>query len=110
RDGRVVPYIVTFRASNALTGSASTAIKVNDIPHAAPTVSAPGNVSGNESTVITVNVTAADADGDSITALTADLSALPAGSNASFTPAPGNTSGTLRWTPTYFDSRATAYP
>ena len=42
-----------------------------------------------------VNVTAADADGDAITSLTA--SGLPAG--ATFTPGPGNTSGTLDWTP-----------
>src|SRR5262249_43711702 len=36
--------------------------------------------------------------------LTADLSALPPGSNAVFTPGPGNASGTLSWTPTYADS------
>lgn len=38
-----------------------------------------------------------------VSALTADLSALPAGSNAVFAPAPGNQAGTLTWQPTETD-------
>src|SRR5439155_22839306 len=50
-----------------------------------------------------VPVTAADPDGDAISSLTADLSGLPAG-NAAFVSAPGNSSGTLTWTPAPTDS------
>jgi hypothetical protein len=38
-----------------------------------------------------------------VSSLTADLSALPAGSNAVFTSAPGNQVGTLTWQPTAAD-------
>ncbi len=38
-----------------------------------------------------------------VSSLTADLSALPAGNNAVFTPAPGNQVGTLTWQPTAAD-------
>jgi hypothetical protein len=58
---------------------------------------------------VTVNVTAADPDGNPITSLVADLSGLPAGNNAVFTVGAGNTSGTLTWTPTPADIRPTPY-
>jgi hypothetical protein len=48
---------------------------------------------------VVVNVTAHDANGDAITSLTADVSALPAGNNAVFTANATNTAGTLVWTP-----------
>jgi hypothetical protein len=44
-----------------------------------------------------VNVTAADPDGDPLSSLTA--TGVPAG--ATFTAGPGNTSGTLSWTPDF---------
>ena len=56
-----------------------------------------------------MTVTAADQDGDPITSLTADLSGLPAGSAATFVPGPGNTTGTLTWTPVLTDARSTPY-
>src|SRR6185436_2574084 len=64
-----------------------------------PVVTAPAAVPGSAGTALTVHVTAADLDGDAITSLTADLSVLPAGNNATFTPAAGDTAGTLTWTP-----------
>jgi PKD repeat protein len=89
-------YTVTFTASNALSGSASTLITVNNVDHA-PTVTAPASVSGNEGTPITVTVTASDSDGEAIASLTA--SGAPAG--ATFTSAADRTSGTMSWTPTF---------
>src|SRR5206468_4082314 len=68
-------------------------------PDHAPVVSTPVEVSGGENGVITVNVTASDPDGDAITSLSADLTGLPAGNHAVFTPGSGNTTGTLSWTP-----------
>src|SRR6185295_12508601 len=88
------PYTVTFTATNALTGSASTALTVANVDRA-PAVSAPAVATVNENQPLTVNVTAADPDGEAIASLTA--SGTPPG--ATFTPGPGNTSGTLSWTP-----------
>src|SRR6185295_93502 len=90
------PYSVTFTATNSLTGSATTAITVNNVDRA-PAVTAPATAPGSENQPLTVNVTATDPDGEAITSLTA--SGVPAGAN--FTPGPGNTSGTLSWTPGY---------
>src|SRR6185369_17056625 len=95
-------YSVTFTASNALPGSGTTAITVTNTDRA-PVVTAPGTASVAENGLLTVNVTVADPDGDGITSLTA--TGLPAG--ATFTPAPGNTSGTLSWTPAF--SQAGSY-
>jgi hypothetical protein len=69
-----------------------------------PVVAAPGMVSGEQGSQISVPVTAADPEGDGITSLTVDLSSLPPGHNAVFTPNPTNTAGTLTWTPTSADS------
>ena len=70
----------------------------------APVVSAPSFVQVNEGSWLQVDVTASDPDGDAITALTADLSSLPAGNHATFTTNDTHTAGTLRWQPTYDDS------
>jgi hypothetical protein len=58
---------------------------------------------------LTVNVTASDADGPAIASLVADLSGLPAGHNALWTPNGTNTGGTLTWTPLPAHIRATPY-
>src|SRR5207249_4744320 len=59
--------------------------------------------------LVTINVTATDPDGQAITSLTANLSGLPAGNNAVFTPSADKSSGQLTWTPTFADSRAAPY-
>lgn len=87
-------YTVTFTAANALSGSANTVITVSNGDNA-PVVTAPVTVSVVENQALTVNVTAADPDGQALISLTA--SGVPAG--ATFTAGPGNTSGTLNWTP-----------
>jgi hypothetical protein len=69
----------------------------------APVVTAPATATVAENGLLTVNVTAADPDGNPITSLTA--AGLPAG--ATFTPGAGNTSGTLSWTPDF--SKAGSY-
>src|SRR6185369_349832 len=95
-------YNVTFTASNALNGSSATAITVTNTDRA-PVVTAPATATVAENGLLTVNVTVADPDGDGITSLTA--TGVPAG--ATFTPGPGNTSGTLSWTPGF--SQAGSY-
>ncbi len=92
------PYKITFIGSNALAGSASTSLTVANVDRA-PVVTAPASAAATEGQLVTVTVTAADPDHDAITSLTADLSALPAGNDAVFTPAADNLSGTLTWTP-----------
>ncbi len=99
------PYPVRFNAGNALSVEKVTWVRVSR----APVVVAPLAIFGHEATTISVNVTASDRDGDAITALTADLSGLPAGHNATFSTNASKTSGTLTWTPTFFDSRAVPY-
>jgi hypothetical protein len=107
-DGRGAPYNVVFTASNALSGSSTTAITVANADRA-PSVTAPATSGGAEQTVISFTVTASDPDGDAITSLTADTSALPAGNNAAFTAGAGHTSGTFTWTPTFADGGAAPY-
>jgi len=94
-------YGVTFTAGNALSGSASTAITVNDVDRA-PTVTAPATASVSEGALLTVNVTAADADGDAIASLTATGTAITAGTT--FAPGAGNTTGELSWATTTSDA------
>jgi hypothetical protein len=89
-------YSVSFTASNALSGSGTTAITVTNTDRA-PVVTAPATATVAENGLLTVNVTAADPDGEPLSSLTA--TGVPAG--ATFTPGPGNTSGTLSWTPDY---------
>jgi len=95
--GQAGNYDVTFTASNALSGSATTHITITapGVDHA-PVVTAPANETGTEGTLLTFTVTAADPDGDAITSLTA--SPLPTG--ATFTANAPNTAGTFSWTPT----------
>ena len=83
-----------------------TSIKVNNTDRA-PVAVAPATVTGAENGPITVNVSATDPDGQAISALTANLSALPAGNNAVFTPNASKTAGTLTWTPTSSDGGRT---
>jgi hypothetical protein len=91
-------YTVTFRAANVLEGTASTVITVTNVDRA-PVVVSPDNLRGTVGKLITVAVTASDPDGEPITSLTANLSQLPSGHNAVFTPNASNTGGTLTWTP-----------
>src|SRR3989304_5710579 len=81
-------YVVTFTAANALSGSASTVITVNNVDRV-PLVSAPATASAQENTLITVAVTASDPDGEAISSLTA--AGLPSG--ARFPPPGNNPSG-----------------
>lgn len=89
---------ITFTASNALFGSATTAFTIAgsgaDVP---PTVTAPTTMIGSEGTLMTFTVTASDPDGDAITSLMG--SPLPTG--ATFTANGSNTAGTFSWTPTF---------
>ena len=93
-------YGATFTAQNALSGSASTSILVGSGGcDRAPVVTAPATASVNEGSLLTINVTATDPDGQAVTSLTASGTAITAG--ATFSAGPMNTSGTLSWTPTF---------
>lgn len=91
-------FSVTFTASNALSGSATTSINVMN-PDRAPVVTAPATATDVEGSPLTINVTASDPDGQAITNLTATGSAVTAG--ATYTRNASYTSGTLSWTPTF---------
>ncbi|HET9951634.1 MAG TPA: putative Ig domain-containing protein, partial [Candidatus Eisenbacteria bacterium] len=67
-------------------------------------LTAPASLSAAERTLLTVDVTASDPDGEPVTSLTADLSGLPAGHDAAFAivgdPLPAvAAAGRLTWTP-----------
>jgi len=88
-------YDVVFTAANALSGSATTHIHVNDVGggNTAPDVTAPATQSVNEGSQLTFTVTATDANGDHVT-----LTATNVPSGATFTDN-GNNTGTFTWTP-----------
>ena len=94
--GQAGTYSITFTARNLRVGTATTSITVAraDRP---PAVSAPLGINGEEGGAIAFSVSASDADGDAIQSLTADLSVLPVGNDASFTPDATNTSGNFIW-------------
>jgi hypothetical protein len=73
-------------------GSVLDSFMIGDLP---PVVTAPASAGVAEEQTLTINVSAADPNGDAINSLVA--SNLPAG--ATFTPGPGNLTGTLSWTP-----------
>jgi hypothetical protein len=72
-------------------------------PSAAPRVFAPGLVLPQYLDPVVVDVQTASTNCGTVSSLVANLSALPAGSNAVFTAAPDNSSGTLTWQPTVND-------
>jgi hypothetical protein len=96
--------MVTVTDATGLGSTATAPVSVTENPDKAPVVSAPANISGTENQTLSFTVSASDPDGEAIAALTADLSGLPAGNNATFVPASGNTSGTFTWTPSYSHS------
>lgn len=91
-------YSVVFTAQNTLTGTAATSIEVSGTDRA-PVVVTPASIAGEERGRVTFTASASDPDGDAITALTADLSVLPANHGATFTPAAGNATGAFDWSP-----------
>ncbi len=94
--GQAGSYSVTFTASNALSGTAATAITISHTDRA-PIVTAPDVVDGEIGGTLIFTVTASDPDGEAITSLTADLSLLPAGNDATFVPGASNASGVFTW-------------
>ncbi len=90
-------YSVTFTAqAGTASVSLTTAITIANADRA-PVVAAPAVVDGEEGGILLFDVSANDPDGDALSALGADLSALPSGHSATFAPAAGNASGTFRW-------------
>jgi|GEM_PF-3351837 len=63
----------------------------------APTVTAPLAVNGEEGGTLTFDVSASDPDGDPIGSLTANLTPLPEGNDASFVARGDNSQGTFLW-------------
>ncbi len=91
-------YDVTFTATNALAGTATTTLRVTNVDRA-PVAAAPAAVTIRAGLQVAVDVTAADPDGDAISALQMDKSALPSPNDAGFVPGAGNTSGRFTWIP-----------
>jgi hypothetical protein len=97
-------YIVTFTASNALTGTAATSVVVCQCERA-PVVVAPSSASGAVGEMLSFSVSATDPDGDAITTFIANGTAISAG--GVFTSSADHTSGTFSWTPS--DGQAGTY-
>ncbi|MGE5180189.1 MAG: Ig-like domain-containing protein, partial [Bacteroidota bacterium] len=93
-SGQAGSYSVTFTASNALSGSATTAITVTGVNNP-PVVTAPANETVDEGVLLTFTVSATDPDGNHVT-----LTALGLPAGASFTDNNDNT-GTFTWTPSF---------
>ena len=96
-------FVVTFQATNALSGSLTTSVRIG-VADVAPDVVAAATAQATENAPFSFVVTASDPNGDPIASMVADLSGLPAANNAVFTPAANNLGGTLTWTPTFADS------
>jgi flagellar hook capping protein FlgD/Big-like domain-containing protein len=93
------PYRIRWCANSGdLVGTTSQLVVQvsSDLP---PVVTAPASVTRTERSFIEIQISAADPDGQPISALTADFSSLPAGNNAVFTTGAANTSGVMTWTP-----------
>ncbi|HKQ56862.1 MAG TPA: right-handed parallel beta-helix repeat-containing protein [Candidatus Eisenbacteria bacterium] len=90
-------WSVRFVATNALTGSAITSIRVVNVDRA-PVVSAPVQVKTAPGANVTFSVTALDPDGDAIQSLTMVKVSMPAGNNAAFVANATKTAGTFTWT------------
>lgn len=73
------------------------------LPSAAPQVTAPGILVPEYLDPVAVTVQVTPTTCGAISSVGADLSALPPGNNAAFSPAPGNLGGTLTWQPTPSD-------
>jgi hypothetical protein len=72
-------------------------------PSAPPSITAPGIVVPHYLDPVVIDIQVASTVCGIISSLSADLSSLPAGHNAVFTPGPGNQSGTVTWQPTTAD-------
>lgn len=89
---------IDFIATSGVLGLRTIAItKIVVRVDRAPVVTAPASVPGAEGSLVTVSITASDPDATPITSLTMAPFAL----GAMFTAGPGNTSGTLNWTPDF---------
>jgi len=90
-------YTVSFRATNALSGTASTVIHVLNVDRA-PIVSAPHNLFVLPGGTVSFTVTARDPDGDPIQSLTIIPFHMPANSGAAFVLTNSDhTRGTFSW-------------
>ena len=107
-DSRPTEYLVTFTASNALSATAPTRIRV--LPgNRVPVVTAPSNLVVEVGVPLTFDVNANDPDGAAVDTLAADFSVLPSGHNATFFPNGIQEIGTFSWTPATADARGVPY-
>ena len=92
--GQSGSFPVTFTAANSLTGTAVTTVTVGNVDRP-PVVAVQTSLTTNDGQLLSLQVIASDADGDSILSLTA--TDLPDG--ATFTSNAAHTQGTFLWTP-----------
>jgi hypothetical protein len=97
-------YSRTVRAqkSNGLYSDQTFTTNVEDAPNTAPVLAAIGNKSVNENALLTISLSATDADGDT---LTFTSTTRPTGATLTDH---GNGTATFSWTPTY--AQAGSYP
>jgi len=96
-------YVVSFTASNVLSGTTRTRITVQNVDQA-PGIAAPATVAALENQKISFTVAASDPDGDPLQSLVADLVKLPIFADATFEATAPWTTGTFSWTPTFEDA------
>ncbi len=108
-NGTPIPYPVSFTAKSGTPLLSRTRTTFITVINRRPVFTAPASVQALPSTMLTVNVAAADPDGEALTLLTADLSGLPNGNDAVFTPNGSNSAATLTWTPAANDARQNSW-
>ena len=99
--GQEGDYTVTFTASAlGQSGVASTGFHIAAQDHP-PVITGPASVSGFVNSLLTINVTVSDPDGDAITSLALGNTQMgPPPEGMTFTTNADNTAGTIHWTPT----------
>jgi hypothetical protein len=91
-------YAVVFTADNGEAASAWLEVEVRNVDRI-PVVIAPDVVTAFEGEPLTLEIAAADPDGEPLDLLSGDLAGLPAGNDAAFAVSTDQSAGTLAWTP-----------
>jgi hypothetical protein len=92
------PYTIVWCATSLFYNlTATSQLSVVPDPHA-PVVAAPASLTRAVGSVVFFEVSVSDPDGDAIGSLTADLTGLPPGNDATLGVNPGNRAGAFTWT------------
>ena len=106
----IAAVLAVFLLYTSIAGGGTPSVKPSELAGTTGPVSLVGQVVGkpvgdaNEGGLLSLEVSVADPDADPILSLSADLSRLPVGHDALFTPGPDHTSGVLTWHPSFGDA------